>query len=1532
MLSRMSKKNNKVNNEIKTNLSYSVSKLPFERFIPVFFILFLIILIFLSITTYKHAAKYKDNVETVNLNNKIQEKILITESLLQNIQLTCRNYLKTGDFKNINSYSESESKLKESMKELSVLVINNNRQEKLMIELDSLLNELYPVFSFTINEYKPGKNFNEAITNFQDSTDKRIEEILNITSEIKNNGSNDIEIKKAELFDSSMNFQLFMVLTGIFTFCVTGLAVYLLHKIIKNKTAAEKLLHTLHLEFENRVEERTKEIKSINDNLLIEISNRIKTEGLLRESEERFRTMADSAPIMIWMSGKDKQFNYFNKGWLEYTGSTLEAETGSGCFNGVHPDDLHRRTDTYILAFDKRESFEMEYRLRNAKNEYRWILDKGVPHYEGDEFAGYIGGCIDIQSRKMGESYLNMQHEISKILTESISMNDAFTRMLESICININWQFGILWIVNKEKRKLKPIVVWSQNTIQHKEYSHIYDFELPNGYDLPGLVWKSVKSVWSANLMMDYNFDRKELAKRLNWNSALDVPVTNGTEVIAVIECFNNDLKNDDKELLTVLEVIGRQLGNFMERKNAENILKESHAELENRVNERTKELAAMMNKLFVEIEHKEKIQNKLKLFAHAIKGIKECVYITDLDNKILFVNTSFESTFGYFEEELMNKETPVLFSDIISPETRSNILVSTIRTGWRGEILNKRKDNSQFPVYLSTSVIRNDEGQIEAIVGICQDITEQKASEELVLKQNTLIKLLNDVIVVTNKSFDLEHCISYSINKVCQYTSLDAGHCYLIDESGKLVSTSIWNYNLDKKYEHIRDISEKTVFEPGIGLAGETFKSTNASWIELNESNRNRYPRADSLMSAGLYTCILIPIMKQMKPIGILEFFKKEKVPADKDLLECISNIGIELGSLSERIEIIDKIKVSEKQFKAVADTANDAIITSNSEGKIVYANKSVETIFGYSNFELMNSSISVLIPDRLMENHVKAFEKANKTSSLITQGKTTEFIAKDKSNREFPVEISLAKWDINNEYYYTAMIKDITLRKEIEYELLEKQKMLIEAQEITKLCSWQWDVKTNIVTWSESMNRVYETDSNNFSPTYEEFIKLVHPDDVEKINEIIQNALNKKEPFNYFHRIITPKGKIKILKEQGEIITDEKGNVLKVFGTGLDVTELKEAEEKIILSENLLKESQQIAKLGSWEYNAVNGEIYWSDELFRICGIDKENGIPVFENITEYIHPDDKARINSLLKKIKKEPQNLEISFRLVTPIGTLKYIDADILTETDNIGKVTRYYGSIQDVTEIKKVEEELRKANDKLLEAQKEIIHNEKLAALGRFSSGIAHEIRNPLANISALSQLLVKAQLDEKSQKHLKYILINTEIANKIIKDLLNFASPEELVFKNENIKEIIENVIESIKPRCTEGNIKIIKNISDNIPQIDIDKLKIENALMNFLSNAIDAMPEGGELTIKAFNEKLNKSVSIIISDTGTGISQENMDKIMEPFFTTKKGGTGLGLGLAYQAVKSHKGSVKIDSKTGKGTMININLPLNINN
>lgn len=294
--------------------------------------------------------------------------------------------------------------------------------------------------------------------------------------------------------------------------------------------------------------------------------------------------------------------------------------------------------------------------------------------------------------KKRTERYLKIQYSVSRTLTEAISTEEALKGVLENICSGVNWDFGIAWVV--ENNLLVQKALWCDIPIKLKNHKSIFgsDSTLNKGESLPGKVWDTAKSFWIEDLAAEDNLLRKDDLIKLGWQSGFAVPIRDGEKIIAVIECFNENSLTPKIDLLEVLESVGRQVGNFLERKRAEENLKTAYEELEDRVNERTIELANTLNRLLDEMSIKEKIQSRLKLFAHAIRGIKECVFITNLQNQTIFVNPAFESVYGYIESELLEKNIPVLYTESISEEKRKLILSETIKNGWKGELINKKK------------------------------------------------------------------------------------------------------------------------------------------------------------------------------------------------------------------------------------------------------------------------------------------------------------------------------------------------------------------------------------------------------------------------------------------------------------------------------------------------------------------------------------------------------------------------------------------------------------------------------------------------------------------------------------------------------------------------------------------------------------------------------------------------------------------------------------------------------------------------
>ncbi|MDH5202951.1 MAG: ATP-binding protein [Nitrospirota bacterium] len=243
-------------------------------------------------------------------------------------------------------------------------------------------------------------------------------------------------------------------------------------------------------------------------------------------------------------------------------------------------------------------------------------------------------------------------------------------------------------------------------------------------------------------------------------------------------------------------------------------------------------------------------------------------------------------------------------------------------------------------------------------------------------------------------------------------------------------------------------------------------------------------------------------------------------------------------------------------------------------------------------------------------------------------------------------------------------------------------------------------------------------------------------------------------------------------------------------------------------------------------------------------------------------------------------------------------------------------------------MKKREREFQKIEKKL---QEQFVEYEKLSAIGRLTANVAHEIRNPITVIGGLTRRLeTSVSFGTKEKEYLELISLEANRLEEVLKDVLTFSDKTIFHRDEQDIHEVIDESLSIYKDMCKNRSIGI-QNFSSDVPKLYIDKRQIKEAIKNLISNAIDAMPNGGIVTITTNKELLNRKnyVTVMITDTGVGILEEEKRMIFEPFFTTKmaKKDIGLGLPITKKIIEGHGGFIKVDSTIGEGSTFTVYLP-----
>jgi len=296
-----------------------------------------------------------------------------------------------------------------------------------------------------------------------------------------------------------------------------------------------------------------------------------------------------------------------------------------------------------------------------------------------------------------------------------------------------------------------------------------------------------------------------------------------------------------------------------------------------------------------------------------------------------------------------------------------------------------------------------------------------------------------------------------------------------------------------------------------------------------------------------------------------------------------------------------------------------------------------------------------------------------------------------------------------------------------------------------------------------------------------------------------------------------------------------------------------------------------------------------------------EKQSAIPSFLN-----NPDD---LDTRREGWMKKKDHTEF------PVGFTVNNHLSIRGET--IGKIVVF----RDLTNVYKIQEE--------------ILRMDRLVSLGKLASGIAHELRNPLAGIKTTAQALGEEMTgDDSRREYLHRITKEIDRLNDLLKTFFSFAKPQSLNLVHCHIKEIINEIIPFLIKEIADKGIHFIETYHPQLPKVKVDKTQMHQVFLNLFLNAIQAMPDGGELRIDA-NPAIPRSsarsepnfIKVVVSDSGRGIPPHIVHKIFDPFFTTKPRGIGLGLSITYQIIKKHGGTIKVDSQWEKGTSFVINLP-----
>ena len=322
---------------------------------------------------------------------------------------------------------------------------------------------------------------------------------------------------------------------------------------------------------------------------VLDLTERKRAEDALREREAQLaearrelRQMIDTIPIPVASYSADARRDFVNAAWKQYTGLSDEAARGTEWSVVAHPDDIAGGDKMWRDALATGEPWHTEERVRRADGQYRWFaIDRVAARDENGKIIKWYGTAYDIEDRKRAEERLRVQHTVAQILAEAATIEEATPRILLAMGDCLGWDVGVLWRVDREAEALRCVELWHKASIAVPEFEKVSrEFTFGPGLGLPGRVWSSLEPEYIPDVAPDENFPRAPIAEQEGLRAAFGFPILLGREVLGVIEFFSREIRQPDQELLNVLATIGSQIGQFIERKRAEQALRRSEAYL----------------------------------------------------------------------------------------------------------------------------------------------------------------------------------------------------------------------------------------------------------------------------------------------------------------------------------------------------------------------------------------------------------------------------------------------------------------------------------------------------------------------------------------------------------------------------------------------------------------------------------------------------------------------------------------------------------------------------------------------------------------------------------------------------------------------------------------------------------------------------------------------------------------------------------------------------------------------------------------
>jgi PAS domain S-box-containing protein len=439
----------------------------------------------------------------------------------------------------------------------------------------------------------------------------------------------------------------------------------------------------------------------------------------------------------------------------------------------------------------------------------------------------------------------------------------------------------------------------------------------------------------------------------------------------------------------------------------------------------------------------------------------------------------------------------------------------------------------------------------------------------------------------------------------------------------------------------------------------------------------------------------------------------------------------------------------------------------------------------------------------------------------------------------------------------------------------------------------------------------------------------QFVHPDDLPETLKAFHHAIETGTSYEAVHRVRRSDGEFRWHRDHGEPLRDREGRIIQWYGLSIDVDEAKKAEDRLRRSEAYLEEAQRLSHSGVAAYNETD-ILYGSEETFRIWGFDPAQGVPSREAVNERIHPDDRDRLLAEVQRAVSEKRNYFFAYRIVLPDGEIKHIETIGRPAFSASGELVEIVTTQIDVTERKRAQEE----HKRLLQLEADFAHMNRVSMLGELAASLSHEIMQPIAsarNNARAAQKFLEMEppnLGEVREAVASFVS-DTDRTGEIIariREQIKKAPPRKERF---DLNAAIEEVIILVRSATNRNGVLVEMRLADGLSLVAGDRVQLQQVLLNLVLNAVEAMGsvEAGARKLLISTEQDRTGALVAVRDSGPGIDPTHLKRVFKAFYTTKSGGTGMGLSICRSIIGAHGGRLWAEANEPQGAVFQFTLP-----